>query len=491
MRHVLRASLALVSVLGAAACGPERATSYLPPDADASVPDAMAPDDGPDGGDAGDPDPVFTPEELAALAALSPQPLPAPPPDPTNKLADDPAAATLGQRLFFDPSFSGQLLDTDNQGPPQALGYATATSGDTGKVACAGCHIPGSGFSDTRSFQRQISLGAGWGRRRAPSLLDVGQATLLMWDGRKDSLFSQIFGPLETVVEMNSSRLYMARQIYETYQAEYEAVFGPMPDLDDTTQFPPLAADLTGCLPPNRTNPPPICDGPFHGMPGDNAEYDGMTPANQTAVTQLVVNAGKAIGAFERELTCGPTPFDAWMHGDTGAISRSAQRGAAVFVGKGQCVGCHSGPFLSDQQFHNVGLSPIVVQQGFIDADDTGAGSGLLQLIASPLNSESPFSDGTDGRVPVTVSPAMNGAFRTPILRCVGMRPTFMHTGQMGTLAEVVAFFNQGGDPAGRYPGTSEISSLGLSDQDQSDLVAFLQALTGPGAPAELQAPPP
>ena len=126
--------------------------------------------------DANDPAPVITPDEWTALQALSPTTLPAPPTDPTNMYADRPEAAHLGQELFYDPGFSGQLLDTDNQGPPQALGYAGPTWGDTGKVSCAGCHVPASGFSDTRSFQLQLSLGAGWGRRRAPSLLDIGQA---------------------------------------------------------------------------------------------------------------------------------------------------------------------------------------------------------------------------------------------------------------------------------------------------------------------------
>jgi cytochrome c peroxidase len=310
-----------------------------------------------------------------------------------------------------------------------------------------------------------------------------------MWDGRKDSLFSQVFGPLETVVEMNSSRLYMAEQLYARYQAEYTAVFGAMPPLGDATQFPPLSADLTGCIPPNRTAPPPTCDGPFHGMPGDHAEYDGMTAENQTLVTTVVVNAGKAIGAFERLLSCGQSPFDAWMHGSTKAISRAAQRGAAVFVGKGGCVACHSGPFMSDQKFHNVGLTPTTVQQAFIDSDDTGAALGLTELMANPENSLSQFSDGSDGRVPTSVSASMEGAFRTPMMRCVAMRPTFMHTGQLATLADVVSFFNQGGNSGG-YPGTSEIHSLGLTALEQSDLVEFLESLTGPGAPPDLQFSP-
>jgi cytochrome c peroxidase len=440
-------------------------------------------DEGNDG--SADPDPTFTAAEMTALHALAPNPLPGAPSDVTNHLADDPAAAAFGQKLFYDSSFSGPLLDTDNDGSPESLGSA----GQTGRVACAGCHLPKSGFSDTRSFQLQISLGAGWGRRRAPSLLDVGQAKLLMWDGRRDTLYDQIFGPLESVVEMNSSRLFMAERLFVAYRADYEAVFGAMPHLDDTSQFPALGATLTGCQPKNMTSPSPTCDGTFHGTPGDQAEFDGMTAKNQNAVTEVVVNAGKAIAAFERHLTCGPTPFDVWMHGGA-PVSRSAQRGAALFVGAGGCVSCHSGPFMSDQQFHDVGLAPIIVQQDFIDSNDPGAAAGLAYALTNPINSASSFSDGNDGRLPASVPAADTGAFRTPILRCVAMRPTFMHTGQIETLAEVVSFFNAGGANDG-YLGTTEIHPLGLTPLQESDLTAFLESLTGPGPAAQLLGPPP
>jgi cytochrome c peroxidase len=476
MRLIAWQALAAVPLF--AGCGSSRAS----PRADDgglllgdSAPDGPSADEGATM-DADDLVPAITPCDWTALRALSPDALPAPPPDPTNRFADSPAAAMFGQKLFYDPSFSGPLLDTDNDGRPQTLGMV----GQASRVACAGCHIATSAFSDTRSFQRQVSLGAGWGRRRAPSLLDVGQAKLVMWDGRRDTLYDQIFGPLETVVEMNSSRLYVAEQMYQKYRADYEAFFGPMPPLGDASQFPQLSAALTGCQPKNPSDPQPACDGTRHGMPGDHAEFDGLTPGNQTAVTAVVVNAGKAIGAFERLLACGPSPFDAWMHGSGSAISRAAQRGAAVFVGKGRCVTCHSGPFMSDQRFHNVGLVPAVVQQAFVDSNDHGAAAGVAAALADPLNSLGAFSDGRDGRLPASVTPAMQGAFRTPILRCVSRRPTFMHTGQIGTLAGVVAFFNTGGAPSG-YPGSSEIQPLGLDTLEQSELVAFLEALDGSG----------
>jgi len=241
---------------------------------------------------------------MAALATLSPASLPTPPPDATNAHADDPAAATLGQQLFFATVFAGPLLDGDNDGSPATLGF----KGQTGKVACSSCHVAEHDFSDTRSPSAQISFAAGWGRRRAPSLLDVGQAKLLMWDGRHDALYNQVFGPIESVVEMNSSRLYAAEQVFAHFKSEYEGVFGPLPPLDDATRFPLLSGAITGCQPVGQT-PLPTCDGTFHGYPGDHAEFDGISQADQDAVTRVVVNVGKAIGAYERLLTCGTSRF--------------------------------------------------------------------------------------------------------------------------------------------------------------------------------------
>lgn len=447
-----------------------------------------SPDADTNGGPEAGPDrdvPTFTAAERTALEELSPPALPAPGADVSNRWADDANAAAFGQKLFFEAGFSGPLLEGDDDGSPGTLGVR----GQSGKVACAGCHVPSAGYLDNQSTGKRISLAAGWGTRRAPSLVDVGQARLLTWDGRRDALYNQPFGPLESSVEMNSSRLYAAEQIYARYRADYEALFGPMPPFDDTARFPVLSAALTGCQPSTADAPAP-CDGTEHGMPGDHAEFDGMAPADQTAVTQVVVNMGKALGAYERQLACGPGRFDAWMHGQADALSASEQRGAQVFVGRGQCVGCHSGPYLSDQTFHNVGLRPAPVAVVFIDANDPGALDGLASALSNPLNVAGPFSDGDDGRLPASVDPRMNGAFRTPTLRCVSQRPSFMHTGQLPTLAEVVAFFAQGGNPFG-YPGTSELAALALDAQDQTDLVAFLGTLDGPGPAAHLRNPSP
>lgn len=437
---------------------------------------------GGDGQQSDDPEPQLTERDWEVLRTLSPATLPKPGPDASNAWADDEDAASFGKALFFDARFSGALLDGDNDGSPNALGM----KGDVNKVSCAGCHLPDAGFSDTRTIRREISLASGWVLRRTPSLLDVAQSSLLMWDGRRDSFFSQAFGPLESPVEMNSSRLYAAQQVLANHREVYEAIFGPLPPLDDAARFPKLAADQVGCRFLDRDNK---CTTPMRGSPGDGAEYDGMTSEDQDAVTRVWANIGKSLGAYQRLLECGPGRFDTWVQGDETALSRAEQRGAALFVSKAGCVNCHSGPFLSDEQFHNVGLQPQLVATVFIDSDDPGASVGLAKLREDPLNVAGPYSDGDDGRIPRETPASALGAFRTPRLRCVTGRPSFMHTGQFRTVADAVEFFNRGGDMFG-FPGKSELKPLSLSARERADLVAFLDTLTGPGPAAELLTPP-
>jgi cytochrome c peroxidase len=282
---------------------------------------------------------------------------------------------------------------------------------------------------------------------------------------------------------MNSSRLYVAQRIWAQHRAEYEAIFGAIPaPLDDPGRFPQLTAERTGCASLDAANRGVDC----HGVPGDKAEYDGLSPADRDVVTRVVVNAGKAIGAYERLLACGPGRFDRWMHGDASALSPSEQRGAVLFVGAGKCAGCHAGPFLSDQKFHNVGLAPMAVAAAFLDADDRGAAAGVAEATADELNTKGRYSDGDDGRLTAAVAP--EGAFRTPTLRCVGQRPSFFHTGQAITLETVVEHFDDGGHLGG-FVGEKEIAPLALSAGQRRDLVAFLRALDGPGAPRGLTAP--
>lgn len=402
----------------------------------------------------------------ARLRALSPSEWPAPPEDRTNAYADDPRAAELGQKLFHDPRFSGQLLDEDNDGAPGTLGL----QGEAGRVSCESCHNASNAFLDARSPRSQISLGSGWTRRRSPSLLGVGHAKLLMWDGRRDTMYNQIFGVIESPLEFNSSRLFVAQQIARYYADEYEQVFGA----------PPLGPDEYDSIEP--------ADAGCTELPEDPLNTKCIKPGQDDRdVTRVVVNMGKAIGAYERLLECGQSRFDHWMQGDAEALNADEQAGAVLFVSSG-CDNCHSGPMFTDQEFHNVGSANL--QNNFIEPfEDPGAANGLPGAVDDALNARGEFSDGDDGRLDAIPEDAsgMLGAFRTPSLRCVDQRPSFMHAAQKRSLEDVVNFFDRGGDSFG-YEGTKDplMVPLGLTATERAQLTAFLRALTGEGPPSEL-----
>jgi cytochrome c peroxidase len=422
-----------------------------------------------------------TAEERALLRGLRYDDGP-PPADPSNRVADDAEARAFGQTLFFDPRFSGPLIEGDNDGGSATLGVR----GEASRVSCAGCHVPADAFVDTRSPHRQVSLASLWTLRRTPTLLEVAFQPLYNWDGRRDALWNQAAGVMESEREFNSGRLFVAQQIARNHRDAYEAIFGTLPPLDDTERFPPLAPEAAGCK--ERTTSAGV-EYVCRGKPGDGAEYDGLAADDQVAVTEVMVNTTKALGAYLRALRCGPGRFDAWLDGDGGALDDSELRGARLFVGRAGCVRCHSGPLLSDGAFHNVGMSPAPVAVAILDVNDRGAAAAIPEALADPLSTAGAFSDGDRQKLPAAAAPEHEGAFRTPTLRCIARQPSFMHTGQLTKLSTVVTFFARGGDRSG-YPGTNELVPLELDEGERADLVAFLGSLDGQGPePALLAAP--
>lgn len=147
---------------------------------------------------------AWSDDELAKLRSLwigSLQPLPI---DPSNQYADNPRAAAFGQKLFFDTRFSSN-----------------------GKVACATCHMPDKLFQDGTS----LAHGVGTTNRRTMTLIGTAYSPWFFWDGRKDSQWAQALGPMESPVEHGSNRTYYAHIIDQYYRAEYEAIFGVMPQV--------------------------------------------------------------------------------------------------------------------------------------------------------------------------------------------------------------------------------------------------------------------
>jgi cytochrome c peroxidase len=431
----------------------------------------------------------LTPDEIAALQDLAMAKAPPAPGDPTNAVLADaaklPAAQALGHRFFFDTRFSGPLLDPDHKAH---VSGALGDKGQAGAIACASCHVPEAGFLDKRSPRHALSLGAAWTPRKAISLLNVSFGKLFMWDARHDALWNQVFTPLEKHFEMNSGRLFIAQEVARdpSYRSAYEELFGTLPPVLDEAEYPPVA--VPGCR-PDEQGEPIDC----HGKPGDGAEYDGLSADQKTAVTRVVVNLGKAIHSYLRLLRCGPSRFDAWVNGDGDVLSAAEQRGARLFIGKGRCTTCHSGQFFTDFNFHNIGLAPGGPQLLFMIRNDPGAQQGLTELMQSDVNTKSQFSDDRSvERFPNAVPNAYAGAFKTPSLRCASRRPSFLHTAQYVSLEDVVSFKNRGGHPSG-YAGVSELEPLGLTAEEEADLVAFLKSLDelpGTGTPERWRTAP-
>jgi cytochrome c peroxidase len=381
------------------------------------------------------------------------------PPSLSNAKADNAKAADLGKRFFFDTRFSGRLV------LPSDLGI----EGQDGRVACASCHDPASGGSDHRSHGN-TSLAAGWTGRNAPTVYNSAyNHNWLFWDGRRDSVWSQALGPSESPVEHNGSRLQFAHIIQDNYEADYEAVFGLMPDVS--------------ALPPS---------GKPGGEPGapDTLAWEGLSPQNKVDVNRIFSNFGKAIEAYERLLLDKDSAFDRYMEGGDDAIPPEAVRGLRLFVGKASCIECHGGPTFSDGEFHNLGvpqIGPAVPER------DRGRAAGIAGVVAAEFNRASDYSDRreTDHLVNLTATPVDEGAFKTPTLRSISKTGPYMHTGAFETLRDVINFYRYGGGTSG-YVGQKDpaIKPLFLTDAEVDDLVAFLRTLDGTPLPSSLtQAP--
>lgn len=392
------------------------------------------------------------------IVARTLSPLPALPPDPTNAVADDARAATFGQMLFFDKSFSGPLAVGDDGG-----NGGLGAIGETGKVSCASCHM-GAVLDDRRSKPGNVSLGTDYGTRRALPLVNASFYAWANWGGRFDSQWSLPLAVVENAKIMNGTRMQIVHAIYAKYKAEYEAIFPALdPRLDPAD---PNAANFPASGKPKATGAP-------------DGAWEQMAAGDRTIANTIYANYGKAIAAYLRKLVSRDSAFDKYAAGDKTAISAAADRGLGVFAGKGQCIVCHVGPHFEDGEFHALG----VPQTGpHVPASDLGRFTDVGALLASPFK--------TDGGKLVQ-DPSQSGQFRTKSLRGVADAGPYMHAGQFATLEDVVAFYNKGGGDAAAAADAGivkdvRLNVLDLSAQESADLVEFLKTLTGAPVPAAL-----
>lgn len=398
--------------------------------------------------------PNFSAEERRLIYSLSP--LGAPPPDPSNRHADDPAAAHLGQFLFYDTRLSLKQ-----------------------NLSCASCHNPALGWGDGK----KLAVGLKTGTRHSPNLWNVAQRRWFFWDGRTDSLWAQAIQPLESSAEMGLSRVELYRRFQQQADLKrgYEAVFGPLPAVKG-----PL---------PKAARPSADAQDPL------NLAWQTMSLADRRSVTQFTTDLTKSLEAFERRIRSGEAPFDRFARGLRKhdpelqkALSVDAQKGLRLFIGRGQCILCHTGPDFSDGEFHNLGLPALNPEQ----KPDLGRFTGISAVLADPLNALGPYSDLKDPQDPyvdklhyLQAPQASNrGEFKTPSLREITQTAPYMHDGRFANLEAVLAFYSAlAPQPAvGRREDT--IQPLNLSADEVRQLVAFLQSLNSGSPSAELSQKP-
>lgn len=281
--------------------------------------------------------------------------------------------------------------------------FFDARLSDNASMSCASCHVPELAFTDgrTTAFGHRAKETA----RNTPTLKHVGHAKVLMWDGSASSLEQQALMPVANPREMHSDAEAASARIAAVagYGRLFQAVFG--------------------------------------------------TPeVNSQRIAQ-------AIACFERTLEWKRSDFDRFLDGESAALSDSAIRGLDLFRTTARCLNCHNGPELSDQSFHNLGL--------------TYYGRELQDL----------------GRYEVTHNPTDVGKFKTPTLRDVTRSTPFMHNG-LFDLEGVINMYDAG--MATVHPKPDQVNDplfpkkdallkpLHLNRQDKEDLKAFLQSLEDP-----------
>ncbi|MGE0659039.1 MAG: cytochrome-c peroxidase [Reyranellaceae bacterium] len=300
-----------------------------------------------------------------------------------------------------------------------------------GTVSCATCHVPEHGWSDGRP----TATGLQPVDRNTPGLLNGQLNRWFGWDGASDSLWHSAIRPLLDEREMGASPKHVADHLTAdaALACRYRKAFGALAD-DDTT----------------------------------------------------MVNAAKAIAAFQETLTSARTPFDEFRDAlaagrDDPAYPAEARRGLRLFVGKGDCQLCHFGPAFTNGEFHDTGI-PFFIAPGRVDP---GRHLGIRTLRQSPYSLLGRYNDDASGANAmatrhVELQHRNWGEFKVPTLRNLTATAPYMHNGSLATLEDVVRHYSEVSEDRLHADGEALIRPLRLSDAEISDLVVFLRTLSAP-----------
>jgi cytochrome c peroxidase len=300
-------------------------------------------------------------------------------------------------------------------------------------VACVACHQPDRAFTDTLPRAHALAPVD----RNAQTLANLRLQRWYGWGGTSDSLWMATLRPILDPRELGSSAQVVARGI--------------------------------------RTGVGMACR--------YQLAFKRPVPADDEAV---LVDVAKAIAAFQETLITGRTEFDmfrdALARGDEAQQARypeAAKRGLRLFVGRGNCFVCHSGPNFSNGEFHDNGV-PFFIRPGVVDP---GRYEGIRTVRASPFNLLGRYNDDKSRATAQTTRHVQLehrnwGEFRTPSLRNVSVTAPYMHDGRFPTLRDVVRHYSELDEDRLHADGERVLRRLNLSANEINDLVAFLETLT-------------
>jgi cytochrome c peroxidase len=294
-------------------------------------------------------------------------------------------------------------------------------------ISCASCHHPDSGYA--RETQFGVGIQSLTGNRNSPTSFNRILSRAQFWDGRAATLEDQAIGPIANPIEMGFTHdSCIARlQEVEGYRLQFESVF-PKEGFTIATVGKAIAsferAIVTGPSPADYYEPLRTFENQFREVLADVKTFAQEDPDSYDLYRELK------------------------QASDAHPISDAAKRGRELFFSeKGGCTACHVGANFTDEQYHNLGIG---------------------------MNAPHPDL----GRYEQTRDDKDRGAFKTPTVRNVALTGPYMHDGSLKTLEEVVEWYDKGGHP---NPWLSDkVKKLNLTQQEKSDLVAYMQALTGP-----------
>lgn len=272
------------------------------------------------------------------------------------------------------------------------------------QISCSSCHHPEMGW--TTHTEKALGHDHLMGSRNTPTILNVAFKKQFFWDGRASSLEEQAVSPIQAHNEMNMNAKELPKKLqkYPKYRALFQKAF----------------------------------------------------PNKKITTTNIL----RALAAFERTIKSQASRVDYFMKGKYDALNEQEIKGLHLFRTKARCMNCHNGQYLTDQKFHNIGLS--YYKREYEDL----------------------------GRYNITKNPDDVGRFLTPSLRDLFNTRPWMHNGFFDNITGVINMYNSGMhvvDPTPEEKAKDSLYSmvdklmkpLHLTNKEIEDLVAFLKALNG------------